>query len=110
VVVVKHAEHQVDGQDTESSSATAGRRRKKSSSRDQRNAENMGWTCIKEREFIAKSHRRKNTRKTNERKKQSWNVVWTDRKRRLCKPQKKAQDRNQWRNWIMKNEGQEPAH
>jgi len=22
---------------------------------------------------------------------------------------RKAQDRNQWRNWIMKNEGQEPA-
>jgi len=40
----------------------------------------MGWTCIKECEFIKKSHRRKNTRKTNKRQKKNWNVVWTDRK------------------------------
>jgi len=46
--------------------------------------------CIKEQEFITKSHRKKNTRKTNMRKKKNWNVVWTDKKRRLCKLQKKS--------------------
>jgi len=50
----------------------------------------MGWTCMKEREFITKSHRRENTRKMYKRKKKNWNVVWTVRKRRLCKPQKKS--------------------
>jgi len=55
-------------------------RRKMSSSYDQRKVENMDRTCIKEREFTTKSHRRKNTRKTNKRKKKNWNVVWIDRK------------------------------
>jgi len=71
MVVEKHAEHHVDRQDTESGSATAGRRRKKSSGSDKRKAENMGWTCIKEREFITNSHRRKNTREKNKRKKKN---------------------------------------
>jgi len=50
----------------------------------------MGWTCIKERKFITESHRRKNTRQTNKRKKKNWKVAWTDRERRLRKPQKKS--------------------
>jgi len=33
---------------------------------------------------------RKNTRKTNKRKNKNWNVVWPDRKKILCKPQKKS--------------------
>jgi len=50
----------------------------------------MYRTCIKEWEFITKSHRRKNTRKTNKREKKNWNVVWIDRKIKLRKPQKKG--------------------
>jgi len=68
----------------------------------------MDWTCIKEREFVTKSHRGKNTRKkpTRERKRNGMlsGLIGTEYYASL---KRRTQDRNQWRNWIMKNEGQE---
>jgi len=72
-------------------------------------AKNMGWTCIKEREFITKSHRRKNTRKPTRGRKRIGMMSGLIGKEDYASLKKKAQDRNQWRNWVMKNEGQEPA-
>jgi len=36
-------------------------------------------------------------------------TVLADRTKRLALAKKRAQDMNQWRNWTMENEGQEPA-
>jgi len=65
----------------------------------------MGWTCIKEQECITKSHRRKNTRKPT-RGSQRIGLIG---KEHYASLKRRAQDRDKWRNWRMKNEGQEPA-
>jgi len=58
---------------------------------------------------ITKSHSRKNTRKTNTRKKRIGMNSGLLGKEDNANLKRRAQDRNQWRNWIIKNEGQEPA-